>query len=75
MRPDVHGFVVQVEERGEGAQVAVAGAPVPRDNEDVVAAPLFELVPGDDERGFNLLLDCFGLVKEAAARCCRGGRG
>lgn len=63
--PDVYGLVVQGEEREERAIVAVAGRPIPCDDEGVVPAPVGEFLPCEEEGRFDLLLDGLDGVQEA----------
>lgn len=46
VRPDVDGLIVQGEDGGEGAVVAVACGTVAGDDEGIVTAPFVEIVPG-----------------------------
>lgn len=56
VRPDVYGLVVQGEERGHRAQVAVARGAVAGGDVGVVTPPLLEVIPGEEDDGSYLLL-------------------
>lgn len=55
MRPDVDGFVMHVEERGEGSPVAIAIRAVTREDKVVIAAPSRQVVPQDEQGRGNLV--------------------
>lgn len=57
VRPDVHRLVMQGEERGQRAQVAVARGSVTGGDVGVVTPPLLEVVPGQKSGGLDLLLN------------------
>lgn len=57
VRPDVDGFVVQVEERAEGVDVGGADLAVPGVDEGVVTAPLGQFVPDLEKAVLGFLLD------------------
>lgn len=66
VRPDVDRLVVHGKHRGEGVAVAIAGGAVSRGDEGVVAAPVGQFVPGEEQGVFNLLFHCFNGVEKRA---------
>ena len=57
VRPDIDGFVVQVEQRLEGVRVRGADLAVPGADKGVVTAPGGQVVPEEEEFGLCFLLE------------------
>lgn len=67
MRPDVDKLIVDVEERAPAVGVGAADLAVARVDEAVVAAPGGQVIPEEEQRVLDLVLDGLGGVDDGGA--------